>query len=84
MQALLQAHFARTSNSRGWLNRSFLEEGQPEVLDTGIREYQVFLKLALMPNMPRIFPTAAVDLVWHTHQLLGIEYRFVLISECSF
>ena len=54
-----------------------LEEQQTEDLENAIRAYRLFVKLVLLPHLPKVYPTDSVDLVWHTHQLQGKEYKYV-------
>lgn len=77
-QAILQIDFARNSGLRGWLKPSFLREQKSVLLEEGLHSYGLFLKLVLVPGMPEVYPTPVVDLVWHTHQLLGYRYMYVL------
>jgi len=55
--------------------RDMLNGNQVSVLEEAIRAYRLFVKLVLLPDLPKVYPTYAVDLVWHTHQLQGPEYK---------
>jgi hypothetical protein len=50
------------------------------VLEDSLLAYQHFLKMVLVPGIEEVYPTPSVDLVWHTHQLLGLEYRYVICA----
>ena len=56
------------------------------VLEEAIRAYRLFVKLVLLPDLPKVYPTYAVDLAWHTHQLQGPEYKYAsfTMGVCSF
>lgn len=56
---------------------SFLKQTENKVITDAIRAYRLFIKLVLLPHMPKVYPTYGVDLVWHTHQLLGADYKSV-------
>lgn len=46
-----------------------------EIFEDAIRAYRLFIKLVLLPHLPKVYPTYNVDLVWHTHQLQGSAYK---------
>jgi hypothetical protein len=83
---MLQAEFAATLSGWGWLDPSFLlyDEVASPALAAAIRSYHIFLKLVLVPGVPKIYPSPSIDLIWHTHQLLGSDYRLVLSSRVTF
>jgi hypothetical protein len=49
-------------------------------LEDALFSYQYFLKTVLVPGIGVVYPTPSVDLVWHTHQLLGPEYRYAICA----
>jgi len=44
-------------------------------LKLAIIRYHHFLELVLEPDLERLSPTPDIDLVWHTHQIKGVDYR---------
>ncbi|KAG9006149.1 hypothetical protein FRB93_008941 [Tulasnella sp. JGI-2019a] len=82
-KALRQAHFAHAWASKGWFTESPLTPAQTRILEDAISGYRVFLRYVPTKDAPTLFATEQVDLVWHTHQLLGGEYRKQLINFCG-
>lgn len=74
-QAVLQGEFSVISAAKGMYGNDMLNGKQISVLEEAIRAYRLFVKLVLLPHLPKVYPTYAVDLVWHTHQLQGPEYK---------
>jgi hypothetical protein len=66
--------------------RDMLNGNRLSVLEEAVRAYRLFVKLVLLPDLPKVYPTYAVDLVWHTHQLQGPEYKYAssTMDVCSF
>ncbi|KAF8321701.1 hypothetical protein DL93DRAFT_2072527 [Clavulina sp. PMI_390] len=77
-KAALQGEFAVISSGRGMYRPSILQ-GETKEFEDAIRAYRLFVKLTLLPHLPKVYPTYAVDLVWHTHQLQGRNYKSVLV-----
>jgi len=72
--AIVQGEFATRTNAKGFFEDSFLQQEDNTWLAGAVKAYRLFIKLVLMPHMPKVYPTYAVDIVWHTHQL-GPEYK---------
>jgi hypothetical protein len=77
---MLQGEFSLVMAYQGMHDPLVLEGQQTEVLENAIQAYRLFLKLVLLPHLPKVYPTWDIDLVWHTHQLQGTEYKYVTLS----
>lgn len=75
VQALLQAEFSAVSAQQGMYDPQILDGRNTQVLEDALRAYRLFIKLVLLPHLPKVYPTYGVDLVWHTHQLQGKRYK---------
>ncbi|KAL0957947.1 hypothetical protein HGRIS_000128 [Hohenbuehelia grisea] len=51
----------------------------PQELRDGYEEYCRFLAIAAYPELGYACPTERGDLFWHTHQLMGDEYRVATV-----
>ncbi|KAF8321698.1 hypothetical protein DL93DRAFT_2152265 [Clavulina sp. PMI_390] len=74
-KALLQCEFAFVSYERAMYTPAVLGGSDTKLLQDALRAYRLFIKLVLFPHLPKVYPTYGVDLVWHTHQLQGQEYK---------
>jgi hypothetical protein len=75
-KSLLQADFASLARSKGHFDEDFSPDSW---VSAAIRTYRLFIKLITMPRVPNVYPTYAVDLVWHTHMLCP-DYRDQIID----
>jgi len=73
---VLQGEFSVILALRGMYDPLILKGQQTEFLENCIRVYRLFIKLVLLPYLPKVYPTDSVDLVWHTHQLQGKGYKY--------
>ncbi|KAF8317367.1 hypothetical protein DL93DRAFT_2076984 [Clavulina sp. PMI_390] len=74
-KAFSQGGFAQKSENRGMYRTAILQGSETNELVEGIFAYRSFIKLQLLPNLPKVSPTYIVDLVWHTHQLQSHNYK---------
>jgi len=74
-KATLQGDFALYWYRRGWFKPTFSQEKIDLALQKALQSYEGFLKLLLICNTSAYYPPQITDLVWHTHQLRGMEYR---------
>ncbi|KAG9036527.1 hypothetical protein FRB95_008582 [Tulasnella sp. JGI-2019a] len=75
LKSLRQGYFAKVLSNMGWLVGSVPNATQVRKLEDATSGYRVFLRRPPTKEAPGGFATELVDMVWHTHQLLGDEYR---------
>ncbi|KAG1743622.1 uncharacterized protein EDB91DRAFT_1200520 [Suillus paluster] len=72
---LRQGIFIKRIDELGWLRPGAFKDGDKlQVLEHALLRYHCFLDLAAAsPNLIPV-PTLDIDLIWHTHQLMGGRY----------
>lgn len=72
---LRQGLFTKRIDELGWLKPGTFREGDKlQVLEHALLRYHCFLDLAAAsPNLMPV-PTLDIDLIWHSHQLMGGRY----------
>ncbi|KAI0091543.1 hypothetical protein BDY19DRAFT_1030884 [Irpex rosettiformis] len=72
---LRQGSFIHKIHQLGWtVQDRFHDEEESVVLEHAIARYHAFLDLLSTSTTALFVPTLDIDLVWHTHQLLGQRY----------
>lgn len=72
---LRQGIFTKRIDELGWLRPGTFKEGDKlQLLEHALLRYHCFLDLtAASPNLMAV-PTLDIDLIWHSHQLMGGRY----------
>jgi hypothetical protein len=75
-KALRQIRFAMIMEDLGWCGLSTSNRDSPAIA-LAIERYVQFVQLLSKPELSRLTPSHDIDLIWHTHQLAGLKYRYV-------
>jgi len=72
---LRQGSFIDKMDNFGWTKPGYFDDPKDEiVLQHAIARYHAFLDLMTTSQSTFFVPTLDIDLVWHTHQLMGPIY----------
>ncbi|KIO34003.1 hypothetical protein M407DRAFT_166398 [Tulasnella calospora MUT 4182] len=78
-----QMNFVDSMVSLGWIDHGRFESESDEsglTLKRAVAQYHAFLDVMAVNRDSFLVPTLSIDLAWHTHQLLCVEYREQMLS----